>query len=100
MRSKSLVVVLPLNKWREEALSNGWDIKWEPVDNEKEVYMLRDVKPCMNTGKMTAIFEEGIIAKNPQGCELGINLEYLREIDEPDELNISALMEETNLTTV
>lgn len=60
-------------------------IEWLPVDDESTPYVIRNITRCAVSGDDVAHFEEGIIGFNDT-VELGVPLEYLREVQSPDDL--------------
>lgn len=91
MKPGSLVVVLPLGDWKKYSDLNNWDIKWLPVNNEKDIHVLRTVNESDDIVYVT--FEEGIIGYNHDGSELGINSQFVREVEPA--LDLVALMAQT-----
>lgn len=85
MKVGSIVVVKPI--------PIGWAlpfVKWTPIQDEKTPYMVREV---VNGELGIGIYlEEGVIGYGPDDLELGIHVEYVREVLPPED--ISELIEE------
>lgn len=81
MDKGSIVVVK--SKFNEDlATCRGREyIKWLPIADESTPYTLRSVQYV--DGRVSAYFEEGIFGYRPDGKELGILIEYLRELLPP-----------------
>lgn len=79
MKVGSLVVVKPL----PPAISL---VVWEPKDDESTIYTIRGIVHCPVYIEDVAFFEEGVLGYNTMGEELGIPLEWLREIQPPQDL--------------
>ena len=89
MKPGSLVVVIrPVNTGGDPG------VKWVPVGDNETPYVVREIRECP-TG-LGVMFEEGVIGLNPDGSEWGLDIKLVREIQPPEEVSISALMEEVN----
>jgi hypothetical protein len=89
MKPGSLVVVLKVIL--NPALTPY--IKWYPADDEKTIYTVREIYPDRVLKTPNVLLEEGIIGYHPvTGDELAVGIDYLREVQSPDDL--TAILEE------
>lgn len=89
MKPGSLVVVLPLNI---HPTMRAY-VKWLPVDDSNTQYVIREVIDTVyNTSGV--YLEEGEVG-HIYGVEIAIQIESIREIQAPGEVNVEALMEES-----
>mgnify|MGYP003463092310 CR=1 FL=1 len=88
MKPGSLVVVT------EPVDATGFPgVEWLPVGDNETPYVIREiVEYPLGTA---VLFEEGVIGRDPKG-EIALSIEIVREIQPPEEVSISALMEEVN----
>jgi hypothetical protein len=63
------------------AIRNDINIIWIPKIKE-EVITIRAIRHSMEPN---AVFEEGVIGHNKAGMELGIRLDYLKEVQSPED---------------
>lgn len=93
MKEGSTVVVLPLpgdvSQWGKD---NDVNIKWMPVCNGEDRYMVREISNHKTTGPLV-YFEEGVIGVSTDGKEVGICIDYVKEVEPP--LDIEELMMQT-----
>jgi len=67
-------------------------VKWIPQDDEKTPYVIRGESVCLVNNCRIFYLEEGIIGYNPNGDEIGIAINDLRELLPPED--ISEVVEE------
>lgn len=92
MKPGSLVVCI-----RQPKANGHPDVKWLPVGDGKTIYTIREIDDGPEEPEPGAMFEEGVIGYNSvTGQEVGVFLSFLKEIQPPEEVSISALMEEVN----
>lgn len=84
MKPGSIVVVLPIGPTPPQ-----YTIKWLPKDDEKTEYVIRSIHSTN-----TVTFEEGVIGKC-DNIELGLNIKFVREVQPPEEVDIQALLKES-----
>lgn len=93
MKVGSLVVVLKIPPINNNRLPL---VKWLPIDDGNTPHVVREITVCGATGKTVVMFEEGVIGINPSsGLEFGINIEYVKEIQGPSEVDVEAIVEES-----
>lgn len=78
--------------------------KWLPVQDEKTVYEVRKTEPCIcGCGRMDVFLQEGTLGDWPPvkeippsawGLEVGIPVWYVREVQPPEEVNATEIVEE------
>lgn len=92
MKPGSLVVVI------DQPEANGHpDIKWLPVGDSETIYTVRKIEESPDEQEPGVMFEEGFIGYNSfTGQEFGVFISFVKEIQPPEEVSISALMEEVN----
>lgn len=97
MQPGSLVVVLPYEEHIPEWLKPY--LTWLPRGDEKTPYIVRAIGTCKECPKVeTVIFEEGEMGRNPEtGEEFGLDINYVREIQDPHEVDALELVEEALL---
>lgn len=92
MKEGSLVVVKKLPPI--SPVVKAW-VEWLPVDDENTIYTIREL--LEENGIPLARLEEGVIGINPiNSLELAIELYILKEVQPPEEVSISTLMEEVS----
>lgn len=90
MKPGSLVVCI-------RPVETGGDpaVKWLPVGDNETPYIVRQIE-TYSDGATGVMLEEGVVGYDTGGNEIGINIKLFREIQPPEEVSISALMEEVN----
>jgi hypothetical protein len=89
MKVGSLVVVKPLPPLKGEEVQY---IKWIPVDDEETIYTVRGIRGDGDTSFIG--LEEGVVGYAPYGIELFISIVFFKEVQPPEEVAISELLEE------
>lgn len=93
MKVGSLVVIKPYQHLRDvkaERILN-YKILWCPVGDEKTIYTIRSIN-----SQGSVALEEGIIGYNPNGGEIYMRKDYVKEIQPPiSSEEIAELVEES-----
>lgn len=102
MQRGSLVVVLPIpHEYKTKHNWYAYNVMWVPKDDGIQPHVIRYIGPADDCkGEVAVAFEEGIIATSGNGHEIGLSIEYVREIQGPNEVEAQKWVEESILVTV
>ncbi len=82
MKIGSIVVCMPAD------VQPGLHIDWQPIQDEKTPYMIREVVTLLgNLSPTHVLFEEGIIGHGTDGSELAFPISRTREILPPEDIS-------------
>jgi len=91
MKPGSLVVII-----KQPEAPGRPSVKWLPVGDGETIYTVRSIEEDDDEPEPGVLFEEGVIGYSEDGSEYGVFISFVKEIQPPEEVSISALMEEVN----